>query len=69
MVTYGINKAFIEIYIVIINRRCDKIFTSLDVNTNWQACKVQQGVYICQSKIRDIFGILHEVNGVVEVLR
>jgi PKD repeat protein len=70
---FGLNetqKLFVkEFYIEIINRWGEKIFTSLDVNTNWQANKVQQGVYIYQSKIRDIFGILHEVNGVVEVLR
>ena len=70
---FGLNArqiAFVKEYkLEIFNRWGERLFSSTDPRKEWQATNVPIGVYVYQSTIRDVFNILHELKGVVEVLR
>ncbi|MBC7426549.1 MAG: gliding motility-associated C-terminal domain-containing protein, partial [Bacteroidia bacterium] len=51
------------------NRWGGKIFKTGNPDERWIPGTTQQGIYIYQASIRDIFGKLHDIKGVVEVLR
>jgi gliding motility-associated-like protein len=75
----GINETFglstqqkqyvIEYQLEIFNRWGERLFKTNDTNKDWHPTNIPLGVYIYQAKIRDIYNILHEVKGVVEVVR
>lgn len=70
---FGLNllqKNFVKEYeVAIYNRWGEKIFHTNDINEVWNPSSVQQSVYVYTIQIRDIYNVLHEIKGVVEVLR
>ncbi len=58
-----------EYSLKIFNRWGEMLFSTENPNEHWQAVNIQQGIYIWMAGIRDIYGILREMQGVVEVLR
>lgn len=58
-----------EYNIKIYNRWGEKIFDSDHMEEHWTGDKAQQGVYIYKVKIRDIYNVLHEQEGIVELLK
>lgn len=70
---FGLNllqKNFVKEYeVAIFNRWGEKIFYSNDIHEVWNPSSVQQSVYVYTIQIRDIYNVLHEIKGVVEVLR
>ncbi|MDP2176129.1 MAG: gliding motility-associated C-terminal domain-containing protein [Bacteroidota bacterium] len=71
--TFGLSieqkKFAIEYQLEIFNRWGECLFKTNDTNKDWHPANIPLGVYIYQAKIRDIYNILHEVKGVVEVVR
>lgn len=71
--TFGLSKeqkAFAKEYqLEIFNRWGERLFKTNDTNKDWHPTNIPLGVYIYQAKIRDLYNILHEVKGVVEVVR
>lgn len=75
----GINEAFglhpsqrfmvREFSLRIYNRWGELVYSGSDASAPWEGHKAQQGVYIWKAEIRDIYNVLHEYKGVVEVLR
>jgi gliding motility-associated-like protein len=53
----------------IYNRWGEKMFDSDHMEEHWSGDKAQQSVYIYKATIRDVYNVLHEIEGVVEVLR
>lgn len=58
-----------EYSLKIYNRWGEKVFESTRPQKHWTADKDQQGVYIWKAEIRDVYNVLREYKGVVEVLR
>ena len=71
--TFGLSKeqkVFAKEYqLEIFNRWGERLFKSNDTNKDWHPANIPLGVYIYQAKIRDLYNVLHEVKGVVEVVR
>jgi gliding motility-associated-like protein len=71
--TFGLSKeqkAFAKEYqLEIFNRWGERLFKTNDTNKDWHPTNIPLGVYIYQAKIRDLYNVLHEVKGVVEVVR
>jgi gliding motility-associated-like protein len=53
----------------IYNRWGEKLFDSDHMEQHWSGDKAQQSVYIYKATIRDVYNVLHEIEGVVEVIR
>ena len=53
----------------IYNRWGEKLFDSDHMEEHWSGDKAQQSVYIYKATIRDVYNVLHEIEGVVEVLK
>ncbi|MES2616314.1 MAG: gliding motility-associated C-terminal domain-containing protein [Bacteroidota bacterium] len=70
---FGINEnqhEFVkEFHIEIYNRWGEKLFDSYDVKEKWEPSKSMTGIYVYKSEIRDIFNVLHEYKGVVEIIK
>ena len=45
------------------------VFDSDHMEEHWSGDKAQQSVYIYKATIRDVYNVLHEIEGVVEVLK
>lgn len=71
--TFGLDNAqkpfVLEYQVEVFNRWGEMVFKSDDINTDWRPNDVQLGVYIFTAKVRDVYNVLHEIKGVVEVLR
>jgi gliding motility-associated-like protein len=71
--TFGLSKeqkAFAKEYqLEIFNRWGERLFKTNDTNKDWHPTNIPLGVYIYQAKIRDLYNVLHEVKGVVEVVK
>lgn len=57
-----------EYNLKIYNRWGEKVFDSDHMEEHWRGDKAQQAVYIYKANIRDVYNVLHEIEGVVEVL-
>ncbi len=70
---FGLNEAqlsFVSEYsIKIFNRWGELVFDSDDAGKYWTGGDCQQGVYIYIAEIRDVYRVLHELEGVLELLR
>ena len=53
----------------IFNRWGEMVFNSDHMEEPWDGNGAQQGVYIWKAEIRDVYNVLHELKGVVEVMR
>lgn len=61
---------FVKLYdLKIFNRWGEAVFKTLDRYEHWNADNAQQGIYVYTLNIRDVYNILHEIKGVVEVLK
>lgn len=58
-----------EYNLKIFNRWGEMVFSSDQVQQHWDGQKAQQGIYIWKAEVRDVYNVLHEMKGVVEVLR
>jgi gliding motility-associated-like protein len=58
-----------EYNLKIFNRWGELLFNSDQMEETWNGGKAPLGVYIWVAQIRDVYNVLHELKGVVEVLR
>jgi hypothetical protein len=58
-----------EYHLQVFNRWGEKLFETNDVTQQWQPEKSQQGVYVFNAEVRDIYNVLQVITGAVEILK